>query len=1017
MSAAIAIAATITSLAPMVVVPAVAAETPPAEVTIPAADRGLPRSDVLISAGSTGYLHSQEGAPGLQWTRYDGATTTFEGVTPVSTDRNGVGSDFVRLQADSTARTVRIQNMETGRIVSMTWPAGQYYLGTFGDSVLTYTRVNQVVEFHLLRDVGGTTTDRTITGLPDGAAWRAGVLAGDARSLVLPYALADETRALVVDLESGATAQAFAALGTAGASLGSLRVQLTPTSVVLPGSGQVKVVPRDEPGAAPRILPSNVFWPLAVIGDWVIGGSDGGFAPGYSPIQLRAVAPLGRTQKILDLAQNQGAVAPDGSLLVVGGTSAENWAVQRVSGAADGSLTVSRVRDVEPVTAHTGVLTLANNQLITGDNSANMSSTYQRLFRRDLALDGTLAPASRTDFGAGFYPDCHLGGEKCLLAQATGDGGVARLVWQTMDFEGVNVEREGGAGTYTLVPEGVRGRLVSTSGRYVVYNSEEPPVQSVLDTEAQKVLRTRAVVAASVWGAELWTADTAKPGRIASVDLRSGTQTEAVETGANCVPDEIQTVGRRIYWRCAAAGPAGVYDRTTAQSVAVPDGEALLGDGYLVRRANGDGLEITDLRQGGTTTQVPAQLAATESPTGRGLTWTVDRFGGGIAYVDREQRVHVRTVPGTVSPLTAIDSSTPATADARSANTYWKGTWRLSKPAASWSLTLRNSSTGAVVRTLSGSSARGRVSVTWNGKADSGAYVPDGLYNWTLAANPVDGQGAPLTVTGSVRLTGAGAARHDHAGPGGAIDGVGDLLTLSSSGVLAFQHGTRTGAFSGATSGSGWSTSAVAVPFGDLNGDRCNDVLVRIPSGELRAYKPSCGKALTPTTSYTSLGTVWNQFNVLTSPGDVTGDGRPDLVARQAATGDIYLYADNGAGGLKSRGRIGTKWVAYRAVFGAGDLNGDGIGDLLAVDKANALWRYDGTAAGTVKPRVAMFGANWGVGRNAFVGVGDITGDGKADLVSRNTAGDLLRNSGSGKGSFGSTVKIGTGWQGYKGLY
>ncbi|MEW2084604.1 hypothetical protein [Streptomyces sp. NPDC005283] len=52
-----------------------------------------------------------------------------------------------------------------------------------------------------------------------------------------------------------------------------------------------------------------------------------------------------------------------------------------------------------------------------------------------------------------------------------------------------------------------------------------------------------------------------------------------------------------------------------------------------------------------------------------------------------------------------------------------------------------------------------------------------------------------------------------------------------------------------------------------------------------------------------------------------------------------------------------------------------------------------------------------------FIGVGDITGDGKADPVSRNAAGDLLRNSGNGAGSFGSTAKVGTGWQGYKGIY
>ncbi|GAB2471107.1 hypothetical protein GCM10027162_78210 [Streptomyces incanus] len=41
--------------------------------------------------------------------------------------------------------------------------------------------------------------------------------------------------------------------------------------------------------------------------------------------------------------------------------------------------------------------------------------------------------------------------------------------------------------------------------------------------------------------------------------------------------------------------------------------------------------------------------------------------------------------------------------------------------------------------------------------------------------------------------------------------------------------------------------------------------------------------------------------------------------------------------------------------------------------------------------------------------VRDITGDGKAELVSRDTSGNLWRNSGNGKGSFGSRTKIATG--------
>jgi hypothetical protein len=37
--------------------------------------------------------------------------------------------------------------------------------------------------------------------------------------------------------------------------------------------------------------------------------------------------------------------------------------------------------------------------------------------------------------------------------------------------------------------------------------------------------------------------------------------------------------------------------------------------------------------------------------------------------------------------------------------------------------------------------------------------------------------------------------------------------------------------------------------------------------------------------------------------------------------------------------------------------------------------------------------------------------------VERDSAGGLYRNSGDGKGSFGSRVKIASGWQGYKGLF
>jgi hypothetical protein len=61
--------------------------------------------------------------------------------------------------------------------------------------------------------------------------------------------------------------------------------------------------------------------------------------------------------------------------------------------------------------------------------------------------------------------------------------------------------------------------------------------------------------------------------------------------------------------------------------------------------------------------------------------------------------------------------------------------------------------------------------------------------------------------------------------------------------------------------------------------------------------------------------------------------------------------------------------------------------------------------------------ANWGGSYNAIVGVGDITGDGRADLVERDSAGNVYRNSGDGRGSFAGRVKIASGWNAYRGIF
>jgi hypothetical protein len=73
-----------------------------------------------------------------------------------------------------------------------------------------------------------------------------------------------------------------------------------------------------------------------------------------------------------------------------------------------------------------------------------------------------------------------------------------------------------------------------------------------------------------------------------------------------------------------------------------------------------------------------------------------------------------------------------------------------------------------------------------------------------------------------------------------------------------------------------------------------------------------------------------------------------------------------------------------------------------------AAARPTGRATRTLSPHFASY--------DIVVGVGDITGDGRADLVCRYTSGTVWRNDGNVKGSFSGRTRIATGRQGYQGL-
>ncbi len=110
------------------------------------------------------------------------------------------------------------------------------------------------------------------------------------------------------------------------------------------------------------------------------------------------------------------------------------------------------------------------------------------------------------------------------------------------------------------------------------------------------------------------------------------------------------------------------------------------------------------------------------------------------------------------------------------------------------------------------------------------------------------------------------------------------------------------------------------------------------------------------------------------------------------------------------------KASALPSAFGHGatsymtDFNGDGAADVLARDPAGNLWLYPGRGDGGWLSR-AVVGHGWN-GYTAF-SPGDFNGDGAADVLARDPAGNLWLYPGNGHGGWLPRVVVGHGWNGY----
>ncbi|PKV77092.1 VCBS repeat-containing protein [Streptomyces sp. TLI_146] len=1014
-------------LTPLVAAPALGADAVPPEVSIPAELYALDDAGTLISAGDSGVLGGT----------YQGSDRTYQGdfrwisyadgtVKTVPHDHwryaaVATGSDYVALYGNDASGTffVELRDMRNGGSKTVSLPAYHRLAGAFGDTVMTTTSASapEGEGRYLLTAENGKTVTRRVTGFPEGAKLLAGPSYRNGQGMLGSYELDGVQHRFWLDSSARVRLVGLPATPDAVSTL------LAGDKVVLlRKDGTVQVW-----GLTANTRPEREFHIAYQSGDHLLGllGDQALLARPTTPVQQpedkkrfaygvwAAPADGSEPRRILDRTTAAAVLDPSGRVLIARAGEGLERSVYAIRAGAEGAGPEPvKVADLPSVAARTAVTAVAQGQVNTLD-AMPVPGASLRLRGVRLSVGAPLTAGTRVDRGAETdTPFCD--DSSCSHLLTTGDGRTLTRLTATGMMRVVDDGQALPGRQFT--PDTPFNTLVAASGRYAAfYGWVDPPpspknqLLSIVDIDSGRTVATQpyANEAFALWGNRLYVEAAGEPGRVRSTTVGAASSAGSPFKVASCDLTDLQAVASRIYWACKADKQAGVYDTATGRTSAVPYAEQTrLADGYLASAADGT-LSLTDLS--GTR---PASRSIGQVPSSyAGTSWDVDRFGGPLVYSDAQGVTHIVPSGADASALTDIDTDAPAVANVKSGP--WAARWWLSRPAATWKLTLTSRATGATVRTLAGGEARGLVKAGWDGRTEDGRLAVDGAYAWTLTALPADGHGPALTRTGTLRLTGAAPAPRDYVGR----DGIGDLLAFTPSGIADFRAGTDRGGVDPKVSGSGWTganTVTSAVPFDDIDGDGSNDVLVRVSSGELRTYRPG-GKALTATTPYTPVGGGWNIFDALTSPGDMTGDGRADVLAREAATGDLYLYEANGSGNFKARVKVGEGWKGYLLASGAGDVNGDGKADLLARDVAGVLWLYPGTGSGRLTARVRV-GGGWQI-YNSLVGAGDLNADGKPDLLARGADGVLWSYAGDGRGNFTGRQRVGGGWQMYKYLF
>ena len=205
--------------------------------------------------------------------------------------------------------------------------------------------------------------------------------------------------------------------------------------------------------------------------------------------------------------------------------------------------------------------------------------------------------------------------------------------------------------------------------------------------------------------------------------------------------------------------------------------------------------------------------------------------------------------------------------------------------------------------------------------------------------------------------------------------------------------------------------SAINDARNDFNGDGRSDILWRADSGDIVNWvgQVNGGFVANSANSATFVPVSWQ----VVGTGDFNGDGRSDILWRNTdGSMTNWLgtvsggYSDNGANGYVV---VGTSWN----VAGVGDFNGDGRDDILWRNTDGTMTNWLGTVGGGYSDNgtnaSTSVATSWHI-----AGVGDFNGDGRDDILWRNDDGAMTNWLGQANGGFANnpnaSTSVSTSW-------